>query len=157
MHEIEQIIEGYRAKIGEVLGVTEDFSIRQSEIDVFGALTQNIDPMHNDPEWGRAGPFGGTIAHGMFTLSLLPGFAREIGLPVLTNDQVYAINYGFDRVRLLDPVPVGGRVRNRMVLDEVRDKGDGRYLVRTTNTIEREDSDKPCVVAEWLSMYVYTR
>ena len=52
MHEIEQIVEGYRAQIGEVLGLTEEFAIRQSEIDVFGAVTQNIDPMHNDPEWG---------------------------------------------------------------------------------------------------------
>jgi acyl dehydratase len=150
------LIQELEGKIGQEIGVSDWFLVEQEAIDIFGSVTDDIDPMHNDPEWGRAGPFGGTIAHGMFTLSLLPRFARELGFPVLTDETAHAINYGFDRVRLIDPVPVGGRVRNRMVLDEVREKGPGRYLVRTTNTIECEGSAKPCVVAEWLSLYVYT-
>ena len=150
------LIQDLEGKVGEEIGVSDWFLVEQDAIDKIAEITDDVDPMHNDPEWGRAGPFGGTIAHGMFTLSLLPRFAREMGFPVLTDAQAHAINYGFDRVRLIDPVPVGGRVRNRMVLNEVREKGAGRYLVRTTNTIEREGSDKPCVVAEWLSMYVYT-
>ena len=89
MHEIEQIIEGYRAQIGEILGVTEEFSIRQSEIDVFGAVTQNIDPMHNDPEWGKDGPWGSTIVHGLFLLSYAAKFWKESGVPIYTTEKIF--------------------------------------------------------------------
>ena len=133
MHEIEQIIEGYRAKIGEVLGVTEDFSIRQSEIDVFGALTQNIDPMHNDPEWGKEGPWGSTIVHGLFLLSYVAKFWKEIGVPIYTNEKMYSLNYGLNRVRFISPflVDVPGRATVRL---RIRAKIDSCCRARSQST-----------------------
>ncbi len=156
MHEIEQIIEGYRAKIGKVLGVTEDFSIRQSEIDVFGALTQNIDPMHNDPEWGKEGPWGSTIVHGLFLLSYVAKFWKEIGVPIYTNEKMYSLNYGLNRVRFISPflVDVPGRATVRLL--DVEDKGENRFLLPSEITVNQDGSKKPNMVAELLAMIVCT-
>ncbi len=156
MHEIEQIIEGYRAKIGKVLGVTEDFSIRQSEIDVFGALTQNIDPMHNDPEWGKEGPWGSTIVHGLFLLSYVAKFWKEIGVPIYTNEKMYSLNYGLNRVRFISPflVDVPGRATVRLL--DVEDKGENKFLLPSEITVNQDGSKKPNMVAELLAMIVCT-
>ncbi len=156
MHEIEQIIEGYRAKIGEVLGVTEDFSIRQSEIDVFGALTQNIDPMHNDPEWGKEGPWGSTIVHGLILLSYVAKFWKEIGVPIYTNEKMYSLNYGLNRVRFISPflVDVPGRATVRLL--DVEDKGENKFLLPSEITVNQDGSKKPNMVAELLAMIVCT-
>ncbi|MDP6426759.1 MAG: MaoC/PaaZ C-terminal domain-containing protein [Rhodospirillales bacterium] len=156
MHEIEQIIDGYRAKIGEVLGVTEDFSIRQSEIDVFGALTQNIDPMHNDPEWGKEGPWGSTIVHGLFLLSYVAKFWKEIGVPIYTNEKMYSLIYGLNRVRFISPflVDVPGRATVRLL--DVEDKGEKRFLLPSEITVNQDGSKKPNMVAELLAMIVCT-
>ena len=156
MHEIEQIIEGYRSQIGEVLGVTEEFSIRQSEIDVFGAVTQNIDPMHNDPEWGKEGPWGSTIVHGLFLLSYVAKFWKESGVPIYTTDKMYSLNYGFNRVRFISPFLVDVPARATIRLLDVEDKGPGRYLLPSEITVNQEGSKKPNMIAELLAMIVCT-
>ena len=158
MHEIVKQIGEYKRRVGEEIGVSEWFPIEQVSTDVFGAVTHNLDPMHNDPEWAREqGPWGGTVAHGFLVLSLvLSKCWKEIGLPIYSTDRMYAVNYGLDRVRFISPCRVGIPIRARVVLDEVRDKGDNRYLLKTTFSVEQKDSDKPCMIAEFLVMIVCT-
>ena len=89
MNEIAEFLENLKDRVGSELGVTPWFTINQTMADVFGHLTGNPDPMHNDPEWGREGPWGGTIAHGFNLLSLTARFWKEIGMPILTSDKMY--------------------------------------------------------------------
>ncbi|GAF71945.1 unnamed protein product, partial [marine sediment metagenome] len=100
-----------------------------------------------------ASPFGKTIAQGSLLISMLVGFVNEIA--PLADDIAYGLNYGFDRVRFIRPVPVDSRVRGRMVLKDVRLKGDNRYLVTIEGTIEQEGADQPRLVAEWLALVVW--
>jgi len=137
--------------IGHEVGTTEWMTMDQERIDLFARATDDFNPLHVDVEWARTGPFKGTIAHGFLTLSLLTKFAMQAGL--LPDGVAYALNYGFDRVRLMAPVPVGARIRNRMVLTAVERKGVGTIL-KTRNTVEIENSPKPALVANWLGLFV---
>ncbi len=151
----EKLFADLASSLGEEIAVSDWFTIDQAGADAFGNLTDDWDPMHNDPEWGRQGPWGGTIAHGYHVLSLLSSFSKHAaGLPVLTNERVYALNYGLDKVRFITPLRVDKRARDRIVLSEIREKRPGEYLVKTTHTIEIEGEDKPFMVAEALGLYV---
>lgn len=147
-----ELIKKLESQIGKKIGVSDWFLVDQLSIDIFGKVTRDYDPMHNDPDW-KENPWGGPIAHGMFTVSLMPHFAAQAGFPIISDEHAVAINYGFDKVRLIAPVPIGKRIRNHMVLDSITPKGDGRYLLKTTNTVEIEGFDKPAAVLEWLCMY----
>ena len=100
----------------------------------------------------RESPFGGPIAHGYLTLSLLADMSADIG--IIPPDAVAAVNYGMDKVRFLTPVKAGVRVRNTAVLTEVTDQGGGRKLVKINNTVEIEGAPKPALVAETLAVLV---
>jgi acyl dehydratase len=100
----------------------------------------------------RESPFGSTIAHGYLTLSLLASLAIEVGL--VPKDASAALNYGLDKVRFMAPVKAGARVRNRVVLLSAEDKGGGRVLLKTQNTLQIEGEQKPALIAETLSMLV---
>ncbi len=153
----EELFAELESKVGEEVAVTDWFSIDQEGADAFGNLTDDWDPMHNDPEWGRNGPWGGTIAHGYHVVSLLSSFLKHaLNLPVLTNERVYALNYGLDKVRFLTPLRIGKRARSHIVLSGIREKRPREFLVKTTHTIEIEGEDKPFMVAEALSLYVMT-
>jgi acyl dehydratase len=139
-----------RAMIGEDLGASEWKLIDQPMIDKFADVTGDHQFIHVNPELARQTPFGGTIAHGFLTLSLLASLMPENAL-VLTGIRM-GVNYGFEKVRFLQPVPGGSRIRTHHRLAAIDDKGGGRYLVTTEVTVEIEGQDKPALSAIWLGM-----
>jgi acyl dehydratase len=138
------------ALIGQEIGVSRWFEIDQARIDAFADVTEDRQFIHVDPEAARATPFGGTIAHGFLTLSLASAMSYDAVKPL--EGSVMGVNYGFDRLRFLAPVPAGSRVRGRFRLLAADDKGDGRWLLKHELTVEIDGSDKPALIAEWLSM-----
>ena len=138
---------------GRDLGVSSWTILDQQRIDEFAKITGDRQWIHVDLERAaRESPFGGTIAHGYLTLALLASLSMEIG--VVPADAKAGLNYGLDKVRFLTAVRAGARVRNRVHLLSAEDKGGGRVLVRTQNTLEIEDEQKPALVAEALVMLV---
>ena len=95
-------------------------------------------------------PFGGTIAHGFLSLSLLSKFAEQGSLSL--EDVAMGVNYGMDKMRFINPVPVGSKVRGRFVLKDAQEKNPGQYLITSTVTVEIDGIDKPALVADWLTM-----
>jgi acyl dehydratase len=137
--------------VGKELGVSEWTTVDQSRIDAFAACTGDRQWIHVDVERAkRESPFGGTIAHGYLTLSLLASLAMEAG--IVPPDAKAGLNYGLDKTRFMAPVKAGARVRNRIVLLGVEDKGGGRVLIRMQNTLQIEGEDKPALIAETLAM-----
>lgn len=137
--------------IGEEVGVSEWFEIDQDRINAFADATMDHQFIHIDPEAAKATPFGSTIAHGYLTLSLLPHLSGQAML--LPEGTMMALNYGSDKIRFLTPVKVDGKVRARVVLADVTEKGGGQYLVKNQVTVEIEGEDKPAMVAETLSLF----
>ncbi len=138
--------------VGRELGVTDWFEIDQERVSAFAHATNDLNPLHIDPEAAAEGPFGRTIAHGFFTLSLLSFFSYETELQ--PDGVKYGINYGFDRVRFMAPVKVGDRIRNRSKLMNASIKPEGRCIVKTLNTIEIEGERNPALVASWLGLFI---
>ncbi|HEX4599327.1 MAG TPA: MaoC family dehydratase [Burkholderiaceae bacterium] len=137
--------------VGRELGVSNWTAVDQQRIDAFAACTGDRQWIHVDVERARReSPFGGTIAHGYLTLSLVAYLAMELGL--VPADATAGLNYGVDKVRFMAPVKAGARVRNRVVLMSAEDKGGGRVIVKTQNTLEIEGEDKPALIAETLAM-----
>lgn len=136
--------------IGQEVGVSRWISVDQARIDAFADITEDRQFIHVDPEAARATPFGGTIAHGFLTLSLASVMSYDATPPL--EGAVMGVNYGFDRLRFLAPVPAGARVRGRFRLLSAEDRGEGRWLLKHELTVEIEGGDKPALVAEWLSM-----
>lgn len=152
-----RFVDSIRNQVGEEIFVSDWFEVTQADIDAFSVLTRDWDYMHNDPDWAaNAGPWGGTIAHGFFLLSLLAHFHGQAGFPTLATDDEYVINYGLDRVRFIEPVRVGDRIQARMRVTGITAKKDGRELVRTTTTyLTQRRGDQPHVVADMLNLCVY--
>ena len=133
--------------------VSDWVPVEQTRIDQFASATLDADWLHIDPECARReAPFGGTIAHGFWSLSVLTHLLRNASGTDYPPGVRFALNYGFDRIRFPAPVPVGARVRGRCRFLSAKDRGGGRILVKTENTVEIEGSDKPAVVAEWLHL-----
>lgn len=125
-------------------------------MDRFAEATRDPDWMHLDPERAaRDGPYGGTIAFGFWTLSMLTYFLRESTGRDYPEGARYGLNYGFDKVRFLAPVPVGSRIRNHLSIINVVPKGPGRFVVTMHNEVEVEGRTGPAMVADWLVMMVY--
>jgi len=124
--------------------------VDQPRIDAFADATEDRQFIHVDPESAARTPFGGTIAHGFLSLSLLSRMGAEAML--LPDSLKMAINYGLDRVRFLAPVRAGSRVRGRFRLDSVEEKAPGQVLMRHTVTVEIEGEAKPALTAEWLGL-----
>jgi acyl dehydratase len=139
-----------KALIGTDLGASDWYRIDQEMVNRFADLTNDHQFIHVNPEAAKMTPFGGTIVHGFFTLSMLAGLQPE-GAIVLEGIKM-GVNYGCDRIRFLEPVPVGSRIRARHKLKAVDDKGGGRWLLTSEVTIEIEGKDKPALVADWLGM-----
>jgi acyl dehydratase len=136
--------------VGTDVGVSDWKLIEQSHIDGFAALTGDDGPIHTDPEEAkRVAPFGGTIAQGFMLLSHLTGFAKSLSLP--QDGIAFRLNYGFDRVRIITPVPVDSRIRGRFTVASLEDRGPDAALLRLTAQVELEGSDNPAVVADWLA------
>ena len=139
-----------RARVGEEIGVSDWIIIDQARIDSFADTTEDRQFIHVDRDAAARTPFGGTIAHGFLTLSLLSRMAADAML--IPDGLTMAVNYGLDRVRFLAPVNSGKRVRGRFVLDSVEEKGPGQVLLRHTITVEIEGENKPALTAAWLGL-----
>ena len=129
---------------GEDLGTSDWHEVTQKDIDAFADVTGDHQWIHVDPERARQTPFGGTIAHGYYTLSLAPKFSEQI---YALEGFAFAINYGLNRVRFPAPLPVGSKVRMHAKLKELEQVPGGAQLTVEV-TFEREDGDKPVCVAE---------
>jgi acyl dehydratase len=141
------------AKTGENLGTSDWQEITQDVVNEFAHCTGDNQWIHVDVERSKKeSPFGGPVAHGYLTLSLLSAMAMEIG--VVPAGTAAALNYGLDKVRFLTPVPVGAKVRLHSKLMSFDRKDNGQYLMKTENTIEIEGSGKPALIAESLAILV---
>jgi len=138
--------------VGTEVGVSRWITVDQARIDAFAEITEDRQFIHIDPVAAAKTPFGGTIAHGFLTLSLLSAMTFD-AVPPLEGVSM-GINYGFDKLRFLAPVPAGSQVRGRFRLLSADDRGGGRWLLKHEVTVEIEGSDKPALVAEWLGMQV---
>jgi len=141
-------------KVGTELGVSDWVLIDQKMIDTFADVTHDHQWIHIDPKRAAAEtPFGGTIAHGFLTLSLASKFVYECVQPA--PGQSMGINYGFNKLRFLSPVPAGSRVRGRFTLKSLTVKSETQMLRELAMTIEIEGSETPALVADWLGMAIF--
>jgi acyl dehydratase len=145
-------LDEIRKRIGEEVGISSWLVVDQARIDAFADATEDRQFIHVDPEAAAQTPFGGTIAHGFLTLSLLSRMGAEAML--LPEGLRMAVNYGLDRVRFLASVKSGRRVRGRFTLDSVEEKAPGQWLLRHTVTVEIEGEDKPALTAVWLGLMI---
>lgn len=145
-------LDEIRDRVGEEIGVSSWMEIDQARIDAFAAATDDHQFIHTNPAAAAATPFGGTIAHGFLTLSLLSRMGAEAML--LPDALKMAINYGLEEVRFLAPVRSGKRVRGRFTLDSLDEKGPGKVLMRHRVTVEIEGEDKPALTALWLGLMI---
>ena len=143
-------LDEIRARIGTEVGVSSWLTIDQGRIDAFADATEDRQFIHVDPEAAASTPFGGTIAHGFLSLSMLSRMAAEAML--IPDSTKMAVNYGLDRVRFLAPVKSGQRIRGRFVLDSIDEKAPGQLLLRHSVTVEIEGVDKPALTAQWLGL-----
>ena len=143
-------LDEIKARLGGEVGVSEWILVDQARIDSFADVTEDHQFIHVDPEAAAKTPFGGTIAHGFLTLSLLSRMAADA---MLRPDNVkMGVNYGFERVRFLAPVRSGKRVRGRFVLASFEEKRPGQYQFVHTVTVEIEGEEKPALIADWIGM-----
>ena len=139
-------------RIGQEVGVSDWIEIDQARIDAFADCTEDHQFIHVDPVAAAQTPFGGTIAHGFLTLSLMSQMSYQAA-PVLEGVAM-GVNYGFDKLRFLTPVRSGSKVRGRFRLVGAEDKGGGRWLIKHEVTVEIDGADKPALIAEWLGMQI---
>ena len=145
-------IQDLSARIGTETGVSRWFDIDQARIDSFAEITEDRQFIHIDPEAARQTPFGGTVAHGFLTLSMLSALGQS-ALP-RPRGVAMGVNYGFDKLRFVAPVRAGKRIRGRFHLLAVTERGPLEYQMRNQVTVEIEGEEKPALVAEWLTLYV---
>lgn len=143
-------LEEFVAAEGSQLGPTDWLEVTQDRVNLFADATDDRQWIHVDPERAADGPFGGPIAHGLLTLSLLPHFTHQL----YTVDNVaMAINYGFNKVRFITPVRVGAKIRARAEIAKV-DQLDGAVQATVAITVEIEGSEKPAAVAEFIARFI---
>src|SRR6187551_445606 len=142
-----QTLSELAACVGQEVAVSDWLTITQEQINRFAEATGDHQWIHVDPEKAKAGPFGGTIAHGFLTLSLLPKFF-ESSFEIVQSRM--GVNYGLNKVRFTAPVPVGSRLRARMKLLAAEPIDNGGMQLTWSVAVEREGSAKPCCVAEAL-------
>jgi acyl dehydratase len=144
-------LDELRQAEGETLGTSEWHDVSQADIDAFADVTGDHQWIHVDPERAKDTPFGGTIAHGYYTLSLAPKFTEQV---LALDGFAFAINYGLNKVRFPAPLPVGDRVRMTATLAKLEDVPGGAQMTLEL-TFERDGGEKPVCVAETLAR-VYT-
>jgi acyl dehydratase len=143
-------LDEFVAAQGSQLGPTDWLEDTQERVNLFADATDDHQWIHVDPERAANGPFGGTIAHGLLTLSLLPHFTHQL----YTVDNIaMAVNYGYNKVRFITPVRVGSKIRARAEIAKV-DQLDGAVQATVPVTVEIEGSDKPAAVAESIVRFI---
>jgi acyl dehydratase len=143
-------LDEIRSRVGTEMGQSSWLTVDQPRIDAFAEATEDRQFIHTDPAAAAQTPFGGTIAHGFLSLSLLSRMAADAML--IPEGVKMAVNYGLDRVRFLAPVRSGSRVRGRFTLDSIEEKAPGQLLMRHVVTVEIEGEDKPALTAVWLGL-----
>lgn len=138
--------------VGKETGTSDWFTIDQDRITAFAEATEDRQWIHVDPDAAAAGPFGATIAHGYLTLSLLSHLTFEGA--VFPEGAAMFINYGSDKVRYLNPVTVGSRIRAVSTLSSVTEKGPGRILITNNVVVEIEGVETPALVADVLTLAI---
>lgn len=152
----ETAFEKFQARIGESDGEGEWFEMTQERINDFADVTIDHQFIHVDPEAAAASPFGTTIAHGFLTLSMLTHLSGSIKTdPELFKGVIMGVNYGFDKVRFVSPVPSGSKIRATSVLKAVELKDPNTIQVTRTYNVEIEGAGRPAVVADWLTRMTY--
>lgn len=153
----EKAYELYRAAVGQPEGSSDWFQVTQERIDAFAEVTEDRQFIHVDPKMSaELSPWGGTIAHGFLTLSLLTHLSASIPTdPARLTGVLMGVNYGFEKVRFVAPVPVGARIRASAVLAGVELKDPGTLQTTRTMTVEIEGGTKPALVADWVTRLVY--
>jgi len=141
-------LDEIRARIGEEIGVSDWIAIDQAMIDTFADVTGDRQFIHIDPKAASATPFGGTVAHGFLTLSLLSQMASAIMM--MPKGARMAVNYGLERVRFIQPVRAGSRVRGRFTLVSADEKRPGQLQFLHRVTVEIDGEEKPALTAEWI-------
>ena len=143
-------IDEIKTRVGDEIGVSDWILVDQARIDAFAEDTEDRQFIHVDPKAAAKTPFGGTIAHGFLTLSLLSRMAADAMLRPETMRM--GVNYGFEKIRFLAPVRAGKRVRGRFVLIAFEEKRPGQYQFTHNVTVEIEGEDKPALIADWIGM-----
>jgi acyl dehydratase len=144
--------ETIKAVVGTQVGLSDWVEITQDMVSGFAAITRDPVTIHTDVEFAKTTPFGGTIAHGLLTLSMIGGFCTAA--PVVMDGVTMAFNYGFDKVRFITPVKTGSRLRGRFVLRSMEERSPGRWTSVMDVTIEIAGEDKPAATAEWLCIQI---
>ncbi len=144
-------LRNLESRVGEEVGVSPWVEMPQERIDLFAKATEDFQWIHVDPERARKSHFGGTIAHGFLTLSMLPKLSEST---FEYSDRKMGVNYGLNKVRFTAPVPAGARIRGRFTLAKY-EKLDGGVQVTWNVTIEREGGDKPVMVAESIGRHYF--
>ena len=145
-------LEDIRSRVGDEIGVSDWITVDQGRIDIFADATEDRQFIHVDPQTAAQTPFGGTVAHGFLTLSLLSRMAADAML--VPDTLKMGVNYGLERVRFLGPVRSGKRVRGCFTLESVDERAPGQILLRHAVTVEIEGEDKPALSAVWLTLLI---
>jgi len=152
----EKAFPHWQAAVGKDKGVGDWLVVDQERINQFADVTEDHQFIHVDPERAKDTPFGGTIAHGFLTLSLLVplGKGSPQPEPERVDGAVMGVNYGFDKIRFINPVRAGKKIRAHSVLSNVELKGNAIQATRTY-TVEIEGEEKPALVADWITRLVF--
>ena len=146
-------LDEYRSRVGMLLGVSDWILIEQGMIDRFADVTRDWQFIHIDPIRAKETPFGGTIAHGLLTLSLVSAMSFT-AVPAISGAQV-GINYGFNSVRFLSPVLAGGRVRGSFTLKQFVERQPRQWQSTLDVRVDIENVSKPALIAEWLTLTTF--
>lgn len=140
-------------RVGHALGCSDWFVMDQARIDAFAEVTEDRQFIHIDPVRAAQTMFGGTVAHGMLTLSMMSGMAYG-ALPVMQGMSA-SVNYGFDKVRFVTPVRSGKRIRGRFTLQDATTRGGDKLMCTLDVVVEIEGEKRPALLAEWVILYVF--
>ena len=139
-------------RTGTEIGTSEWITVDQDRIDAFADTTEDRQFIHVDPDAAAKTMFGGTVAHGFLTLSLLSRMAADVML--VPPETRMVVNYGFDRVRFVTPVPVGSKVRGIFTLANVEEKGAGQLLVHHNVMVDIDNTERPALTADWIGLII---
>jgi acyl dehydratase len=152
----ETAFELFTAALGQPEGTGEWFEVTQEQVNQFADVTFDHQFIHIDPEAAKATPFGGTIAHGFLTLSMLVHLGASIPQdPARFAGVLMGVNYGFDKVRFVSPVPVGSRIRATSELVDVQLKDANNLQVTRRFAVDVDGSERPALVADWITRLTY--
>ena len=153
MNRTKTELNEYKSLVGSEIGHSEWITISQKMIDDFCDVTGDYQFIHNDPSRAASEtPFGGSIAHGFLTLSLITKMYKDT-TPIIAGYEL-VINYGLNRVRFLAPVPSGSRIRGRITLGKVEPRGENKILTENKIIVEIEDGEKPAMLGTWVTLLI---